>query len=173
MPSSATHPHPGLVKIRAAPLVRRRRVELIVAEEGPLRDVVEAADVVSEGRTKIEGGQLVYYGSTSVLLRCRAAGGTLPDAEIEALSALLRRDPHVRLRVIRIAHREAAARAGGPIGTVSAEIDVAASARGVALLVEVVARLSRGDLRSTRAPADGEGMRGSGAAAGDKAADLR
>jgi hypothetical protein len=147
-------PHPGLAKVRVAPLVRRRLMELITAESGPFRDVVEGADVVSEGRTEIEGGSLVYYGSTSVLLLRRGAGGALPDAEIEAMAALLRRDPHVRVRVLRIAHREAAARAGGPLGTVRAEIDVSPSARGVALLVEVVARLARGGLRSTRGHAD-------------------
>jgi hypothetical protein len=147
-------PYPGLVKVRVAPLVLRRQVSLIVAQHGPLRDLVEAADVVSEGRTEMEGGRLVYYGSTSVLLLRRSAGGALPDLEIETLAALLKRDPHVRLRVLRIAHREATARAGGPLGTVRAEIDVAPCARGVALLVEVVARLARGDLRSTRGHVD-------------------
>jgi hypothetical protein len=136
-----------------------------MAAAGPLRDVVEGADVVSEGGTKMEGGRLVYYGSTSVLLLRQSAGGTLPDQDVATLTAVLRRDPHVRLLVLRIAHREACARAGGPLGTVEAEIDVAESARGVSLLVEVVARLARGDLRSTRGPVDD----GSPAAPGDRA----
>lgn len=166
-------PHPGLVKIRSAPLLLRRQVSLIVAPHGPFRDVVEAADVVSEGRTEIEGGRLVYYGSTSVLLLQRSAGGTLPDGDIQTLAALLARDPHVRLRVLRIAHREATARAGGPLGTVRAEIDVAPSARGVALLVEVVARLARGDLRSTRGPVDDAAAAGSEARAEGASTDTR
>ncbi|MFT3773153.1 MAG: hypothetical protein QM820_47840 [Minicystis sp.] len=160
-PQPPLPPRPGLVKIRAVPLVTRRHVELVAAASGPLRDVVEGADVVSEGRTQIEGGRLVYYGSTSVLLLRESAGGSLPDAEIDGLATVLRRDPHVRLLVLRIAHREAAARAGGPIGTVHAEIDVAPCARGVALLVEVVARLSRGDLRSTRGPVEDAAAAGS------------
>jgi hypothetical protein len=146
-------------------------VDLVIVESGPLGDLVETADVVSEGRTEAEAGALVYYGSTSVLLLRRGAGGGLPDLEISALAALLRRDPHVRLRVLRIAHREATARAGGPLGTVRAEIDVSPSARGVALLVEVVARLARRDLRSTRGPG-GDGVAdGSGPRAGDTAAE--
>jgi hypothetical protein len=143
---------PGLAKVRDAPLVARRSVDLCAALEGRWRELLEAADVVSEGRTQPEGGALVYYGSTSVLLLSRSAGGGLPDADVGALAAVVRADPHVRLRVLRIAHREAAARAGGPIGTLRAEIDVGASARGVALLVEVVARLSRGHLRASGDP---------------------
>lgn len=170
-------PHPGLVKVRGAPLVMHRHVSLIVAQHGPFRDIVEAADVVSEGRTEITGGRLVYYGSTSVLLLRKSAGGTLPDLEIDTLAALLRRDPHVRLRVLRIAHREATARAGGPLHTVEAEIDVAPSARGVSLLVEVVARLARGDLKSTRGPVrdsiDDEAAAGSEARAEGASADTR
>lgn len=146
-------PHPGLAKVRAAPLVQRRNVELILAPAGPIRDLVEVADVVSEGRAQPEDGELVYYGSTSVLLLRRTDGGTVPDGDVAALASLLRADPHLRLRVLRIAHREASARAGAPLGTVRAEIDVSPGARGVAVLVEVVARLARPGLRSTR-PAD-------------------
>jgi hypothetical protein len=143
------HPRPGLAKVRAAPLFGRRNVALIVAHPGPLRDLVEAADVVSEGATRIEGGALVYYGTTSVLLLCRSAGGALPDDEASTMAGALGCDPHLRLRAVRIAHREATARAGGPLATLLAEIHVAPTARGVTLLVEVVARLARGDLRKT------------------------
>jgi hypothetical protein len=134
---------PGLVKIRAVPLVQRRQVALVSASAGRWEEIVDAADVVSEGRTEAEDGGLVYYGSTSVLLLRCSAGGALPDQEVEELAQVIRRDPHVRLRVLRIAHREATARAGGPIGTLRAEIDVSVVARGLSLLVEVVARLAR------------------------------
>jgi hypothetical protein len=132
----------GLVKIRAVPLVQRRTVELAAVLSGRWREIVDAADLVSEGCTRAEGEGQVYYGSTSVLLLRRSAGGALPDEEVPLLSALLSKDPHVRLRVLRIAWREATARAGGTLGTLRAEIDVAAGARGVSLLVEVVARLA-------------------------------
>jgi hypothetical protein len=139
---------PGLAKVRVPPLLERRTVLLSAASAGRWREIVEGADVVSEGRTRPEGERLVYYGSTSVLLLARAAGGELPDDEVASFAALLRADPHVRLRVLRIARREAAARAGGPLGTLRAEIDVGTSARGVSLLVEVVARLASGHLRA-------------------------
>ncbi len=150
MDLSRHHGSPGVAKIRGVPLVQRRTVQLSSVSTGRLREIVDAADVVSEGRTLAEGGRLVYYGSTSVLLLRRSAGGDVPDLDVPTLAALLRVEPHVRLRVLRIAQREAAARAGGPLGTLLAEIDVAASARGVALLVDVVARLARCDLRDAR-----------------------
>jgi len=139
---------PGLAKVRRAPLVQTRTMELSCAVPGRFQAIVEAADVVSEGRTVAEGARRVYYGSTSVLLLRRSAGGALPDVDVPILSALCAKDPHVRLRVLRIAWREATARAGGTLGTLRAEIDVAAGARGVSLLVDVVARLARGALRA-------------------------
>lgn len=142
-------PHPGLAKVRAPPLVQRRHVELVAAQPGRWGAIIEAADVVSEGRTEDEGDARVYYGSTSVLLLQSSAGGSLPDLDVGVLTEILRRDPHVRLRVLRIAHREAQARAGGQLATLHADIDVGAGARGVSLLVDVVARLSRGHLRAS------------------------
>ena len=124
--------------------MQERTVALCAIGAGRWSEIIERADVVSEGRTDPDGDRLVYYGSTSVLLLRRSAGGELPDLLVEKLAALVRADPHVRVRVLRIAQREAAARAGGPLGTIRAEIDVAANARGVCLLVEVMARLSRG-----------------------------
>jgi hypothetical protein len=138
--SSSPRAGPGVVKVRAAPIMQKRTLDLAALPDGRWQKIVDAADVVSEGRVEAEGHRRVYYGSTSVLLLRRSAGGDLPDAEIERLAALLRADPHVRLRVLRIARREAAARAGEPLGTLRAEIDVAPCTRGVSLLVEVVAR---------------------------------
>jgi hypothetical protein len=144
MEASQARPFPGLAKVRAAPLVRRRTIELAGLMQGRWREIVDGADVVSEGRAEVEGDRLVYYGSTSVLLLRRSNGGELPDGDVALLAALLKADPHARLHVLRIARREAVSRAGSPLGTMRAEIDVAPSARGVALLVEVVARLPRG-----------------------------
>jgi hypothetical protein len=148
MPAPPSPAHPGLTKIRKIPLVQSRRLEFYATLAGRWEEIIARADVVSEGRTQPEGDRLVYYGSTSVLLLRCSDGGELPDVDIDHLAALLRRDPHVRLHVLRIAHREATARAGGPLGTLRAEMDVGACARGVSLLVEVVARLSRDHLRA-------------------------
>jgi hypothetical protein len=138
MSNSARHPRPGLAKARAQNLLRRRQIDLVATEDGPLRALVEAADVVSEGLARVEGGGRVYYGSTSVLLPAVSRGGALPDADVATLARLLGSDPHLRVRALRIACREAQARAGS-IGTVRAEIVITTTRAGVELVVDVVA----------------------------------
>jgi len=139
MPPSAPPPRPGLVKASQRRLLRLRKVELIAAEESAILEIIESADVVSEGLARSEAAKLVYYGSTSLLLPTRSKGGMLPDEEIETLSAVLERDPHLRLYALRIAQREALSRATGELGPMRAEIDVRASERGVVITVDVVA----------------------------------
>jgi hypothetical protein len=136
---------PGLVKIRSVPLVQRRVVELCTAHEGRFRDLLDAADVMSEGQVSIEDGALVYHGTTSVLLLRLSHGGLLPDPDldVDALAIVLRGDPHLRLRALRIAHREATARAGSPIGSARADLRVDAGARGVIISIEMSAPLRR------------------------------
>jgi len=143
---------PGLAKVRAPPLVQRRRVELCTAHEGRWREILEAADVVSEGKACAEGAALVYYGTTSVLLPRASAGGLLPDLDIAALARVLRLDPHVRLRALRIAHREAQSRAGAPMKTLLAEIQISEAPRGVIIEIEVTAHLARPKLTTTAVP---------------------
>ncbi|EYF02481.1 Hypothetical protein CAP_7103 [Chondromyces apiculatus DSM 436] len=107
---------PGLSKSRPPSILRRRVVELWSTTEGEVRALFEAADVVSEGAARVEGDALVYYGSSSVLL-------VPPDpATIRQLGYVLAQDPHARVRALRIAHREASARAGGTLTRVQAEI---------------------------------------------------
>lgn len=141
MSESPKRASPGLVKAQSGSFVRRRTLELVAAEDGRIREMVEAADVVSEGLAKEEGGRLVYYGSTSLLLPSRARGGALPEPEIETLAALLAFDPHLRLRAMRVARREAVTRARGDLGTIRAEITVQASTTGIVVLVDVVANV--------------------------------
>jgi hypothetical protein len=143
METPAPTSFPGLAKIRGVPLVQRRRIELRTAHEGRWREILDAADVVSEGRARQEGASLVYYGSTSVLLPRRSAGGLLPDLDVASLTAVLRLDPHVRLRALRIAHREAQARAGASMRMMLAEIQINETRRGVIIAIEVTARLAR------------------------------
>lgn len=110
-------PGPGPAKVRGAPLILRRYVELVATSEGRLRELFEVADVISEGSAREEDGRLVYYGSTSLLIRPGEDAATVAQ-----LGRLLPFDPHVRIRALRIAHREASSRAGGPIGTLHAEL---------------------------------------------------
>jgi hypothetical protein len=144
MASSLRAPHPGIVKIRSAPLLVRRTVALVALVEGRWRDLVARADVMSEGGAKEEEGQLVYYGSTSLLFAAESAGGEVPDERLREIALVARHDPHLRLRALRIAHREAQARAGAPLGAIRAEIAVSVSSRGVAVGVDVTAPVLRG-----------------------------
>ena len=57
-------------------------------------------------------------------------------------------DPHLRVLVVRLARREAAARAGGAIASVKAEVTVRRLAEGLSVLVDVAARLSQRRARS-------------------------
>lgn len=140
---------PGLAKVRAAPLVKRRRVELCTAFDGRWREILEAADIMSEGAARPEGASLVYYGTTSVLLARKSAGGLIPDLDVASLARVLAKDPHVRLRALRIAHREAKVRAGAPIQTILAEIQISEASRGVIIAIEVTAHLESPRIRST------------------------
>lgn len=136
MPEKTRPRGPGLAKTRAAPLLRRRTLYLVATSDGALRDLFERADIVSEGEARREGDVLVYYGTTSLLLR---------DLEVPIHVALARAvalDPHVRVRALRIARREAAARAGGPLGTLHAELtfpEPPGAGRVVALTIDVAA----------------------------------
>ncbi|AUX32715.1 MULTISPECIES: hypothetical protein [Sorangium] len=150
MSRSERLPGPGLAKVKRPPLLQRRHVELVACSAGRLHALFDGADVVSEGGTRSEGGALVYYGSTSLLV-------ALPsDAPLAApLDRALALDPHLRLRALRVAQREAAARAGGPLGPMHAEIRCGlaprAAAVSFALTVDVTARVLVTTDRTARA----------------------
>ncbi|AUX43203.1 hypothetical protein SOCE26_046470 [Sorangium cellulosum] len=154
MPLRARLPGPGLAKIECPPLLQRRRIELVACSAGRLCALFDHADVVSEGNTRSEGGALVYYGSTSLLVALppdTLRGGPLEQALDRAIAL----DPHLRLRALRVAQREAAARAGGPLGPLQAEIRCGltprASAAAIALTVDVAARVLVRTARPSRA----------------------
>ncbi|HRI65395.1 MAG TPA: hypothetical protein PK156_14200 [Polyangium sp.] len=137
--SRSSRAGPGLAKAVARSFVRRRNVDFVAVEDGPVQLLIETADIVSEGLPRPEASGLVYYGTTSVLLTVKSRGGSVPDEDVENLSTLLANDPHLRLRVLRIAVREARSRAHGELGRVSAEMDVRSSSAGVVVTVDVVA----------------------------------
>ena len=142
-------PRPGLAKVKTAPILKRRSAELIAALGGRILDLVEAASVMSEGQARQEGGELVYYGTTSLLFSRRSLGGDLPDSEAADLAIAFENDPHARLHIVRIAHREASSRASGQLGPVNAELHVEITPRGVMVLVDVAAPILRKRLKST------------------------
>lgn len=134
---------PGIAKVARPSLVGRRSVELVSLCEGPWRGAIERADVVSEGRSQRDADGFSYFGSTSMLFKLIGAGGDLRPDEVAFAAAALRADPHVRLRALRIAHREATQRASAALGPMHAELFVQATTRGVELTIEVNARHRR------------------------------
>jgi len=108
------------------------------------RRLFDAADSVSEGSVKRDATGPVWYGSTSLIL-------VLPPdtpANARALFAgVAARDPHVRLRAVRLAQREAQLRAPSSLGRCSCEIRVESEARGVRIDVDVQAPLIEGSRR--------------------------
>lgn len=134
---------PGLVKTRSEALLSRRRIELVKASDYRFRQLFENADVMSEGKARDEAEGSTYYGSTSILLPFASRGGSVPDDRGDELLALLRNDPHARIRAIRIACIEAQVRAHAPIGRVRAELFVRRDRKGVRIDVEVEARVFR------------------------------
>jgi hypothetical protein len=98
----------------------------------------EKADVVSEGAPRGEGSERAYFGSSDIVLPVPSDrnGPTLED-----LARAVAKDPHVRVRALRMARREAAQRANGPLDCMRAEITVRPTARGVAVHVDVEARV--------------------------------
>jgi hypothetical protein len=99
------------------------------------RELLEHADVVSEGAVRKELDGPVYYGSTSVLLVPSESGRKYSDAEMDTFAKLLAADPHARVRAVRIACLAAQLRA------VRAELTIRRDAHGVRLDIDVEARV--------------------------------
>jgi hypothetical protein len=131
---------PGLAKARLA-LLSIERSPRVRAAEGRWKALFDAADAVSEGSVRREEGGDVWYGSTSLILPLLDEE-TL--AEREFLAAVAARDLHVRVRALRVARREAASRAPGPLGRTTCEIRVQSVSGGVRIDVDVQAPLIEG-----------------------------
>lgn len=129
---------PGLAKVRKVKVVARRTLEVLALREGWWSSVVERADIVSEGAVVREGGGTVYYGTTS--LRCpietdHLAG--MPVAVPEQLARVIVADPHARLRLLRLAHREAVSRAGAQLDVLQADMSAHVVREGDVSLLSV------------------------------------
>jgi hypothetical protein len=137
---------PGLAKSRRSALVDVRAFTRVRTVDARWREMIEKADIVSEGAARLEGegagegaGARVWYGSTSLIL---AAEGT-PE-ERAFLAAVAERDLHARTRALRVAVREAGARAacqGARLGRSLCEIRVEVDPKGVRIDVDVQAPL--------------------------------
>jgi hypothetical protein len=129
---------PGLAKARPAALIAVRFARLARTTDARWRELFAKADTLSEGAVREEREGATWFGSTSLILVAP------PDLEPEArrlFAAIAARDPHVRLRAIRTAYREATLRAPGPLGASVCEIRVTKDSRGVRIDVDVQAPL--------------------------------
>ncbi|MGH7296982.1 MAG: hypothetical protein ACRELB_18735 [Polyangiaceae bacterium] len=132
---------PGLAKARQVPFILSRPTTLVRAPDCRWRELFDRADVISEGSAREEKSGRVWYGTTSLILPLDRIEA--PDAAAGAvfLAELAGRSAHVRLRALRMAHREASLRAPGRLGRVSCEMIFSADSRGVRIDVDVQAPL--------------------------------
>ena len=138
---------PGIAKARGLPFILAQTTTLYRATDPRWRELFEQADIVSEGCARQEAGGRMWYGTTSLILS--VPEGTR-DGEPAVLAALAGRDVHVRLRAVRMAHREASLRAPGGLGRFTCEIQVTPDARGVRIDVDVQAPLISGSAAASR-----------------------
>jgi hypothetical protein len=95
---------------------------------------------MSEGAPRGEGSDRSYFGSSNIILLIAPQG---PEQTAQSLAGAVALDPHVRLRAMRVARREASQRANGPLDRMRTEITVSPCAKGVAVHVEVEAQVRR------------------------------
>jgi hypothetical protein len=129
---------PGLAKTKGARLFHSRTLHLIAASDARWGELFDTADVVSEGAPRGEGSERSYFGSSNIILLIAPES---PEQSVQSLAGAVARDPHVRLRAMRVARREAAQRANAPLDRVRAEITVSPCATGVAVHVDVEAQV--------------------------------
>ena len=113
---------PSLAKPPPGRVVRHRTLELVAVLDGWWAHVLERADVVSEGAVVATPAGPIYYGTTSVRCRPEPRPEALRELGTADLVRLLLADPHARLRVVRLVHREVAARVPGPLGVVRIDL---------------------------------------------------
>lgn len=129
---------PGLAKTIRGKLFQSRTLRLVASSDARWGEVFDRADVMSEGAPRGEGSERLYFGSSNIILLIAPEG---PDQTVQSLVGAVARDPHVRLRAMRVARREAAQRANGPLDRVRTEISVSPCQTGVAVHVDVEAQV--------------------------------
>jgi hypothetical protein len=131
-----TLPGPGLAKTKRPPLYTMRSAVLVAGSDARWKAAFDEADVVSEGAASGADPTRRYFGSTDILLLVQPERG---GDDMRMLAKVIAADPHVRLRAVRMARREAAQRALGPLDRVETEITVVPRTGGIAVHVEVEA----------------------------------
>lgn len=139
---------PGLAKAGQGPLYVARTMLLAQTSDARWRALFEKADVVSEGAPSGADPHRRYYGSTNIILLIAEERGVDGDELLHVAA----RDPHVRLRALRTARREAEQRSLGPLASMNAEIAVTRCAGGIAIHVDVEAEALPDRRTHARAP---------------------
>jgi hypothetical protein len=135
---------PSVAKVRAPSPVARRMIALLSSSDAWWEDWFERADIMSEGLSTVEEGQGIYRGTTSVILTEGADGQGMQSKQVAELVRIATRDPHLRLRLVRLARREAASRSSQPLGCTFVEIKLTMDAKGLRADLDVVAREASG-----------------------------
>ena len=128
---------PSIKKAKAPELVERSG-PFVRTTEGRWRELFAEADAMSEGAVKDEKGELVYYGTTSLILGLPV---DTPVEERSFLRALAEKDVHVHVHALRCAHREAQSRAPAMLGRTVCELRFSEDPRGLRIDVDVQAPL--------------------------------
>jgi len=128
---------PGVAKVRHPSAVRTRTVELIAGTDQYWSLLLEDADIVSEGKASEEQALVVYRGSTSILVADDRHGGKVPSWDVRAVVRLAGRDPHFRLRVMRLALREARSRCPGSMSSLAMDVNIFLDPRGIRADIDV------------------------------------
>ncbi len=128
---------PGVVKIRHPSVVRARTLGLMAGADADWAALLQGADLVSEGAVSAERGALVYRGTTSILMADDAHGGVVPRWDVRQLFRAASRDPHFRLRVMRLALREAQSRAPGLLDSLAMDVNIFVDPRGLRADIDV------------------------------------
>lgn len=128
---------PSLAKTRSPKLVETGG-PMIRTTEGRWRELFEQADAISEGATKEENDERVWYGSTSLILELPVE--TSLEDRVKLL-AIAKKDVHAHVHALRCAHREAQSRAPALLGRASCELRFSDDPRGLRIDVDVQAPL--------------------------------
>jgi len=127
---------PGIAKVRHPSPHASREMSLTHADDGLWALLFDNADIVSEGAVDREGEDLVYRGTTSIILSTGVLGRA-DDPFVSRLAQVASIDPHLRLRAVRIARREAQVRAPSTLEPAHMDVGIRFADGGVRIDVEV------------------------------------
>ncbi|MGC4063524.1 MAG: hypothetical protein QM784_02510 [Polyangiaceae bacterium] len=134
---------PGLVKSKQAPLLERRVRGFVRCTDYRWRELFDHAEILSEGAVRTDAEGRVYYGSTHIRLFDGRLFGANDAVARNDFRQLMERDPHARLRAMRIACLEAQVRSGTSFEWTRTEVRFSSDSDAIDISIDVEARLVR------------------------------